>query len=262
MNNNTQPAEVALFITCLADAFFPDLTENTVWLLEQAGVTVTIPVGQTCCGQPPYNAGFHDEARGAAVHFLDVFADAPAIVAPSGSCVMMVRHEFPALFRDDPARLAQAKTIAERTYELSEFLVHVVGKTDFGARWNGRAAYHDACHMARGLGITAEPRALLAQVEGLELVEMVEADGTVGLPWCCGFGGAFAVKQAALSAAMLNEKIRRIEAAGVDTVITGDAGCIMHMNGGLRRQNKPIHVYHYTQILRARAGDWRLETGD
>ncbi len=162
----------------------------------------------------------------------------------------MVRHEFPNLFRDDPARLIQAVALAGRTYELSEFLVNVVGKTNFGAQWPGRATYHDACHMARGLGLTAEPRALLAQVNGLKLIEMVEADGTVSEPWCCGFGGAFAVKQSAISGAMLNEKIRRIEAVNVDTVITSDAGCIMHMNGGLQRQNKPIRFLHYTQILR------------
>lgn len=245
-----QPAQAALFYTCLADAFFPHLIADTIWLLERAGVTVTIPAGQTCCGQPPYNAGFHGEARGIAAHFLDVFADAPVIVSPSGSCVTMVRHEFPHLFRDDPDRLVEALAIAGRTYELSEFLVNVVGKTDFGAQWNGRATYHDACHMARGLGLTTEPRALLAQVAGLELVEMVEADGSVSEPWCCGFGGAFAVKQSAISGAMLNEKIRRIEAIGVDTVITSDGGCIMHMNGGLQRQNKPIRVFHYTQILR------------
>ena len=156
---------------------------------------------------------------------------------------------------NDPAQLNQALALAGRTYELSEFLVNVTKKTDFGAQWNGRATYHDACHMARGLGLTAEPRALLAQVAGLELVEMVEIDGSVkptGLaePWCCGFGGAFAVKQSAISGAMLNEKIRRIEAVDVDTVITSDSGCILHMNGGLQRQNKPIRVLHYTEILR------------
>lgn len=242
----TKPTEVALFITCLADAFFPDLGEDTIWLLEQAGVTVTVPDGQTCCGQPPYNAGFHGEARGIAAHFLDVFADAPAIVAPSGSCAMMVRHEYPNLFKDDPKRLAQAQAIASRTYELSEFLVNVLGKVDFGAEWHGRATYHDACHMSRGLGLTAEPRALLANVAGLELVEM---DGE---PWCCGFGGAFAAKQAAISGAMLDEKIRRIEAVGVDTVISSDMGCLMHMAGGLQRQGKPIRTFHYAQVLRGR----------
>lgn len=244
------PVEAALFTTCLADAFFPNLAKDTLWLLERAGVTVTIPAGQTCCGQPSYNAGFHSDARKIATHFLNVFADAPIIIAPSGSCVTMVRHEFPTLFRDEPAKLVQALALAGRTYELSEFLVNVVGKTDFGTQWHGRATYHDACHMSRGLGLTAEPRALLAQVRGLELVEMVEADGTVSEPWCCGFGGAFAVKQPAISGGMLNEKIRRIETAKVDTVITSDGGCIMHMNGGLQRQNKPIRVLHYAQILR------------
>ncbi len=246
MNYHNRPSEVALFITCLADAFYPELGEDTIWLLDQAGVTVTIPGGQTCCGQPPYNAGFHGEARGIAAHFLDVFADAPAIVAPSGSCIMMVRNEYPHLFKDDPERLAQAQAIASRTYELSEFLVNVMGKVDFGAEWNGRATYHDACHMSRGLGLTAEPRALLANVNGLEMIEMP------GEPWCCGFGGAFAAKQSAISGAMLNEKIRRIEAVEVNTVISSDMGCLMHMAGGLQRQGKPIHALHYAQILRGR----------
>lgn len=251
MNNQNKPSEVALFITCLADAFYPELGEDTIWLLEQAGVTVTVPDGQTCCGQPPYNAGFHSEARGIADHFLDVFADAPAIVAPSGSCAMMVRQEYPHLFKDNPARLAQAQAIASRTYELSEFLVNVMGKTDFGAEWNGRAAYHDACHMSRVLGLTAEPRALLANVAGLELVEMVDPNGSTE-PWCCGFGGAFAAKQSAISGAMLNEKIRRIEAVAVDAVISSDMGCLMHIGGGLQRQNKPIRALHYAQILSGR----------
>lgn len=246
MNASAQPTEVALFISCLADVFFPGVGADTVWLLREAGVTVTFPASQTCCGQPPFNAGFHSEARQIASHFLRVFADAPAIVTPSGSCATMVRKEYAHLFPDDPERLALAQSIADRTYELSEFLVQVAGKTDFGARWPGRATYHDACHMSRGLGLTAEPRTLLAQVEGLELVEME------GEPWCCGFGGAFATKQAAISGAMLDEKIRRIEAVGVDAVITSDAGCIMHMAGGLERRGKPIKVLHLAQVLSGR----------
>jgi L-lactate dehydrogenase complex protein LldE len=243
VNNSAKPPEVALFISCLTDVFFPEVGQATVWLLRQAGVKVRFRQEQTCCGQPPFNAGFHSQARPIAAHFLDVFADAPAIVTPSGSCATMVRQEYPHLFHDDPGQLAQARAIAGRTYELAEFLVRVMGRTDFGARWPGRATYHDACHASRGLGIMAEPRALLAQVEGLELVEMPESN------WCCGFGGAFAAKQPAISGAMLKEKIRRIEAVAVDTVITSDAGCIMHMAGGLQRQGKPIQVLHLAQVL-------------
>jgi len=247
MNPGDKPTEVALFITCLVDVFFPGLGEDVVWLLEQAGVKVTVPQGQTCCGQPPYNAGFHGDARGIAAHFLDLFADAPVIVTPSGSCAMMVRQEYPHLFADDPERLALATSIAGRTYELSQFLVDVMGRVEFGARWPGRVTYHDACHMSRGLGIVQPPRTLLAHVDGLELVEMG------GDPWCCGFGGAFAVKQSPISGAMLDEKIRRIEAVSVDAVITSDAGCIMHMAGGLQRQERPIPVYHLAQVLSGRA---------
>jgi L-lactate dehydrogenase complex protein LldE len=158
----------------------------------------------------------------------------------------MVRREYPHLFQDDPQRREAAESVAGRTYELSQFLVNVLGRTDFGAVWPGRATYHDACHASRGLGIAAEPRALLANVAGLELVEMEESN------WCCGFGGAFAVKQAAISGAMLNEKIRRIEATSAEAVITSDAGCILHIAGGLQRQGKPIRVYHLAQVLRGR----------
>lgn len=243
MTANSKPTEVALFITCLTDLFFPDVGEDVVWLLRQAGLKVTFPAGQTCCGQPSFNAGFHSEAREVAAHFLDVFASAPTIVTPSGSCAMMVKKEYPHLFHDDPQRLALAESVAARTYELSYFLVQIMEQTEFGARWQGRAAYHDACHLSRGLGITAEPRTLLAKVAGLELVELVEPR------WCCGFGGAFAAKQSAISGAMLDEKIRHIEASNVDTVITSDAGCIIHMAGGLQRQGKPIKVLHFAQVL-------------
>ncbi|MFQ5422191.1 MAG: (Fe-S)-binding protein, partial [Anaerolineae bacterium] len=220
--------EVALFTSCLVDTFFPDVTAATVRLLERLGVYVTIPAGQTCCGQPPYNAGFWPEARPIARHFLDVFADAPAIVTPTGSCATMVRAEFAHLFADEPELLAQATAVAAKTYELSEYLVDVLGVVDVGAEWHGRATWHDACHLSRALGIKQQPRQLLANVKGLELVEMREANCAVAEPWCCGFGGAFAVKQPAISNAMLNEKIRRIQATEVPTLISSDAGCILH----------------------------------
>jgi L-lactate dehydrogenase complex protein LldE len=205
---------------------------------------VTFPAAQSCCGQPPYNAGFWPDAQKIAAHFLATFAQAELIVTPSGSCAAMIKQEYPHLFADDPAQRAAAQAIALRTHELSQFLVNVLGVTDFGARWNGQATYHDACHGSRHLAIGPEPRALLAQVTGLELVEMAESN------WCCGFGGAFAAKQPAISGAMLAEKTRRIEATGVETVITGDAGCLMHLNGGLRRQGKCVRVLHLAQVLR------------
>ncbi|RMH00403.1 MAG: (Fe-S)-binding protein [Chloroflexi bacterium] len=241
------PSEVTLFISCLTDTFFPGVGEDTVWLLEQCGLRVKFPVGQTCCGQPPFNAGYHTEACEIASHFLEVFANAEVIVTPSGSCATMLRVEYPHLFANDPHKQALAKTIASRTYELSEFLVHVMGKTDFGGRFPGRVTYHEACHLSRGLNIREEPRQLLAQVEGLELVEMDDPD------WCCGFGGAFAVKQAAISGAMLAEKLRRIQAVAPDAVVTTDPGCIMHMAGGLQRLGQPIQVLHLAQVISGRA---------
>jgi L-lactate dehydrogenase complex protein LldE len=242
----SRPSRVTLFVTCLLDVFYPEVAEDALWLLERAGVAVTIPKEQTCCGQPPYNSGFWSDARAIATHFLETFGDAEAIVTPSGSCAAMVRREYSHLFAGDVEQTEAARAIAGRTYELSQFLVNVLGVTELGARWEGRATYHDACHGSRLLAIGPEPRALLASVEGLELVELEEPN------WCCGFGGAFAAKQPAISGAMLREKIRRIEAAGVDTVITGDAGCLMHLNGGLQRQGKPIRVVHFAHILRGR----------
>ncbi len=239
----TPPKEAALFVSCLVDAFFPGVAEATAQLLEWAGVRVIVPAGQTCCGQPPYNAGFWAEARPIARHFLDVFADAPVIVTPTGSCAAMVRAEYAHLFADEPQLLAQAQAIAAKTYALSEFLVDVLGVVDVGAEWHGRAVWHDACHLSRTLGVKEQPRTLLANVRGLELVEME------GEPWCCGFGGAFAVKQSAISGAMLNEKIRRIEAAGVTAVISSDTGCLLHLAGGLQRQGKAIELIHLAQLL-------------
>lgn len=245
----SRPTEVALFITCLADVFFPEVGQDTVWLLREAGLRVHFPTAQTCCGQPPFNAGFQEEARTVARHFLQVFAPYEAIVTPSGSCAMMVRQEYPHLFADEPETAALAESIAARTFELSDFLVNVMDRVDFGASWPGRVSYHDACHLARGLGVREAPRRLLRAVAGLELVEMDEPD------WCCGFGGAFAAKQPDISGAMLREKLRRLAAVEAETIATSDGGCILHLNGGIARQGiAGKRLCHWTQIARGRGG--------
>jgi L-lactate dehydrogenase complex protein LldE len=188
---------VALFVTCLVDQLFPHIGECTVRVLERAGCAVSFPPAQTCCGQATFNDGFQEQARSLARQFLDVFEGAPAIVAPSGSCVAMVREWYPQLFEESPALHERVQALAHRTYELSEYLVRVLGQTDLGARFPAAVAYHPSCHGLRGLGLREEPLRLLAAVRDLRLVELPRADE------CCGFGGFFSVKFAGVSGAML-----------------------------------------------------------
>ncbi len=240
---------VSLFVTCLIDLFYPSVGEDVVRVLRRLGVEVEFPPAQTCCGQPAFNTGYRDDARPLAQHFLRTFEQAETIVAPSGSCAYMVRHEYPALFADDSVWRERAEAIAARTYAFSEFLVDVLGVEDVGATYNGVVTYHDACHLSRGLAVREQPRRLLRAVRGLELVEMERAD------WCCGFGGTFAVRMAGVSGALLEQKIARIQAAGAPVVVTSDAGCIAHIGGGLSRQRSPVRMMHLAQILAHTAED-------
>jgi L-lactate dehydrogenase complex protein LldE len=240
---------VSLFIQCLIDALYPEVGEAVVRIFERLGIPVTYPQGQTCCGQPAYNAGYLDEARSAARHFLEVFADAPCIVAPSGSCVHMVRHHYRHLLADDPVWFERARRVAVRTYELTEYLVDVIGVTDLGVRLEGSVTYHESCHLLRGLGISDQPRALLKNIVGLRLVEMKNADT------CCGFGGTFAFKYPVISAAMVEDKVRHILETGADTITGCDMGCLMNIEGALSRRGHAVRVRHIAQLLAADAGD-------
>ena len=241
-----------LFITCLTDSFRPQTGEAMVSILRRLGVEVDFPAAQTCCGQPAFNAGLRAEARPLAEHMIAVFerlpesqkfSEVPAIVTPSGSCAHMFRHNYPELFADDPAWLARARALAVRTYEFTEYLVDVLGITDVGARWEGPLTYHPSCHLLRGLGIDRQPRALLAHVQGAELVELPESES------CCGFGGIFSVAHPELSAEFLNRKTANLEQTGVPTLVIADTGCIMHIAGGLHRMNKPQQVVHIAEVL-------------
>lgn len=234
---------VALFVTCLADLFYPQIAEDVVRVLWRLGVEVDFPQAQTCCGQPAYNSGYRRDAAILARHFLDIFEAAPLIVTPSGSCAAMVRKVYPDLLAADPARRAQAEAIAARTYEFSEFLVRVLGVEDVGATYPATVTYHDACHLCRALGVREEPRRLLRAVRGLTLVEMERPD------WCCGFGGAFSVRMPAVSTAILTQKIQRARATGADALVTSDAGCMMHIAGRLARLGEPMRVLHLAQVL-------------
>lgn len=233
---------VSLLVTCLGDAFFPDAPIATVKLLRRLGVEVDFPTAQTCCGQPHFNSGFHDHARDLARHAIRTFADAPIVVCPSGSCAAMVKLEYPHLFDGDPVWHKKAVSLAERTFELSQFLVHVLGRDDVGARYPARATYHMACHL-RGLGVTDEPQRLLAQVKDLTLVPLERFDE------CCGFGGSFAVRYPNISGAMVRDKAAFIEQTAVDCVIATDAGCLMNIGGCLHRRSSPIKTVHLAQVI-------------
>lgn len=238
-----RPSRVALFITCLADAFYPEVGEATVRLLHRLGIAVDFPQAQTCCGQPAFNAGFRSEARAVARRNLEIFAQAEYILVPSGSCTAMWRVFYPELFADDPVLGEQAEALAARTYELSEFLVKVLGVADVGAAYSGTVAYHASCHLLRELGVGEEPQRLLAHIEGAQVATMDMANQ------CCGFGGTFAVKYPDISDAMLQKKIAQIKAKGADTLVSCDAGCLMHIAGRLRRQGDAIRVMHLAELL-------------
>ena len=240
-----RPSRVALFVTCLGDVFYPEVGEATVRLLHRLGIAVDFPLGQTCCGQPAFNAGFRQPVRDVARRNLALFANAEYIVAPSGSCTAMWRVFYPELFADDPVLGEQAEALAARTYELAEFLVHVVGVERLGAVFHGKVTYHASCHLLRELGVAEEPRRLISQVEGTELVPMDLAEQ------CCGFGGTFAVKYPEISDAMLQKKIASLKRAGADTLVSCDAGCLMHIAGRLRRQGETIRIMHLAELLNA-----------
>jgi L-lactate dehydrogenase complex protein LldE len=229
-------------ITCLADALFPDVGVATVKLLRRLGVEVDFPTSQTCCGQPHFNSGYHEDARAIAKHTISVFDTGRLVVVPSGSCAAMVKIEYPELFHDEPEWSARAKELAARTQELCDFVVNTLRVTDTGARWNGRVAYHMACHL-RGLGLQREPELLLQNVHGLELVPLERADE------CCGFGGSFSVRFPEISTAMVRDKAAHIERSGADVVATTDAGCLMNIAGYLRRQGSRVRIVHLAEIL-------------
>ena len=247
-NPPATPARVQLFVTCIVDSLFPHVGEAVVDVLERLGVEVCFLEAQTCCGQPAYNGGFRAESRQVALKFLDVFEPtAPdPIVVPSGSCAAMVTHAFADLFRDDPANLARAQGVAARTYEFAQFLVDVLGVTDVGARYAGRLTYHASCHLLRYQHVTDQPRTLLANVAGADVVPLTGAEE------CCGFGGLFAVKHGDLSGAILDKKIENLTATGASTLVGCDMSCLLHIQGGLHRDGLPIRCRHLAEILAAR----------
>jgi L-lactate dehydrogenase complex protein LldE len=238
--------KASVMITCLGDMFFPEVGVAMVTLLRRLGVAVDFPQGQTCCGMPLFNSGYHHDAAIVAARTVGLFADAEHVVVPSGSCAWMVKTEYPALLKDDPALKAAAEALAKKTYELSQFLVDVLGVTSVGSSFKGKVAYHDSCHLLRGLGESRAPRTLLEGVAGCELVELPASDE------CCGFGGSFSVRLPEVSTAILDKKLANAERTGADCLVACDAGCLMQMGGGLSRRGSRVRAVHLAQIL---AGD-------
>lgn len=244
----SQP-RVALFVTCLVDLHRPAVGFAAIKLLEEAGCTVEVPAGQTCCGQPAYNSGDRRTAQDLARQTIDALAGYDYVVAPSGSCAAMIAHHFPALFAGaDPHWRAKAEALAARTFELTQFLADVRGVA-LEARYDGVAAYHDSCSGLRELGIRAQPRALLAGVAGLTLAELKEPE------LCCGFGGTFCVKYPDISTRMVADKVADIRATGADTVLAGDMGCLLNIAGRLSREGSPIRVRHVAEVLAGTADE-------
>lgn len=235
---------VSLFVTCMVDLMHPKTGISVVEILEHLGIEVRFPMGQTCCGQPAFNAGFWGDARRVASQFLDAFAGAEVIVSPSGSCASMVRHYYPELLKDDPERYEQAVWASSITWEFTEYLVDGLGITDIGAKVPPvKVAFHDACHGLRLMGLSGQARQLAEQVEGVTVCDMAESDR------CCGFGGLFAVKMADVSGAMLTRKMDNINSSEADTIVTGDCGCQLQMNGGLQRNGAEKRVVHIADLL-------------
>ena len=238
---------VALFITCLADGQFPEVGKATVRLLERLGQNVEFPADQTCCGQMHVNTGYSKLALPLVERYVDVFADYDAIVAPSGSCVGSVRHQHAMITRryGTPGLVERVDTVAAKTYELSEFLVDVLGVTDVGAYFPHTVTYHPTCHSLRLLRVGDKPIRLLRSVAGLTLVELPDADQ------CCGFGGTFAIKNSDTSTAMLADKMRNVLTTGAEMCTAGDASCLMHIGGGLSRLRTGTTTVHLAEILAA-----------
>lgn len=242
MNKASGRRRVTLFVSCIVDQVYPQIGQATVALLEAQGVEITVPRGLTCCGQMAFNAGFRDETYQVAGRTVALLGGSGDVVLPSGSCAAMIRHLYHELFHGTPHQAA-AEDLIGRTYELTEYLVDVLGVTELGARYNGRITFHDACHGLRFLGLHHQGRALLSKVAGAELVPLPGCDE------CCGFGGLFAVKQAAISEAMLERKLANIASTEADLVITGDASCMTQIAGGLARRGSRTRAHHIAELL-------------
>ncbi len=238
----TAPVRASLMVTCLGDMLFPEVGVSMVRLLRRLGVAVDFPRGQTCCGLPLFNSGYQAHAARVAARTVEIFKESEHVVVPSGSCAWMVKHEYPGLLRASALREAAAR-LAGRTYELSQFLVRVLGTTEFQSAVGGRVTYHDSCHLLRGLHESESPRTILRRLKGAEFVELPGADE------CCGFGGSFAVRLPEVSSGILDKKLENVAATGASCLVACDAGCLMQMGGGLSRRRSPVRTLHLAELL-------------
>jgi L-lactate dehydrogenase complex protein LldE len=240
MSEGEQTMRVGLFVTCLVDMMRPSVGFAAIKLLEAGGAEVVVPAGQTCCGQPAYNSGDRADAHALAAKVIAEFEGCDYVVAPSGSCSGMIRTHYGELLDDDTALAARAQALAAKTFELTDFLVNVLKLDKVPGRFDGTVTYHDSCAGLREMGVKAQPRALLAKVPGLKLEEMAEPET------CCGFGGTFSIKFGEISARLADNKCQHIANSGAGTVVLGDMGCLMNMEGRMRRRGdldtKFLHV--------------------
>ncbi len=246
---------VSLFVTCLTDTFYPRAGRAVVEVLERLGCAVDFPEGQTCCGQPMFNAGFPDDARDLAKRMIDVFEQADCVVTPSGSCCAMIHDYYPQLLGDDPQWADRMRAFVGKTHEFVAFLTNVM-PTDLralGCAWPGKLAYHYSCHL-RGLGMTDEATRLLDQIAGVKRVELAKRDQ------CCGFGGTFAVKYPEISGAMVADKIQCIQDTHVPTVVCNDGGCALNIAGALHRAGSDVQLKHIAEIIAEGLGLMPRET--
>ncbi len=234
---------VDVFIPCFIDQFYPKTAENFAAILKKAGCSINYNPQQTCCGQPAFNSGYWKEAKTVATKFLNDFGGADIIVAPSASCIGFVRNYYHKLFEEDADLLERTNQIRKRVFEFSDFLVNHLKITELGAEFNHKVTFHDSCAGLREYGITEEPRKLLAEVKGLELIEMEKRDT------CCGFGGTFAAKFHNISTAMTEQKVENALKTGAEYIISTEASCLMNMEAYIKKQKLPIKTVHLVDVL-------------
>lgn len=234
--------KVSLFITCMADMFAWNIGKATVELLEKHGCEVDFPDTQTCCGQPSYNSGYREKTLPAMQHMITVFEQSEYVVAPSGSCIAMLR-EYEHIFKDDPQWAKRARELAAKSYEITQFLYDVLGVRSVPSTFKGKVTYHPSCHMTRLLGVKGIPQELLRSIEGVELIDLPQAED------CCGFGGTFSVKNPVISGLMVNEKVQHIEETEAEYLVGGDLACLTNMEGRLTRLGKNVKAMHIVEIL-------------
>jgi L-lactate dehydrogenase complex protein LldE len=235
--------QVSLFIPCLVDQFQPRTAANMIRVFKRLGLQPDYSNKQTCCGQPFFKTGYWKKAVPLAKNIIEVFADAEFVVAPSGSCVNMIRSGYLQLFHDDPAWLPAAQKLSEKVFEFSEFLIRIMQVEKLGSSFKAKVTYHDSCQVLRGLNIASEPRRLLKNVQKLEFLEMDQPD------ICCGFGGIFSFKFPRVAASMVAEKVKNIAASGAEVVTGCEISCLMHIDGYIRQKDIPLRTLHLADIL-------------